>query len=708
MAVWNLFARVRREGRPNRKAGRTPPTRKTRLQFTGLEQLEHRTLLTANLAIANVASPSSAVVAGDVVQYNITVTNSGTNDATGTVVTDQLPTGETFLGLEVPNATSSPDISYNEATNTVTYNAGTVSGLVGSSVANVYALVNSDASGTLTNTAGAFSADDPSHSSSATAVTSQQQNSVTALGAGATDLSINVSAANNNAAVNPGGIDTETYTIVVTNNGANTATGVKVVDYLPASFAGTNTTEPTGVTVTFPQTDVAQATLPNLSAGQSLTFTITFDGPDTPPGALINMAYVTDTNGDANPDDNSATTVTPVNPAAGSAVDLAVTQSTAPVSGTVNQPLVYTITVTNNSATTDATNVYVTDLLPTGATFVSGSTSVGGVNVVAQSGSVISALIPTLTKGTSATLTVTVTPTAGGTITNSAYVESTDDVDSTQNDNVDSIQTHVNSTGLVANFQAGTPGDGTNPTFISNLYHELLGRAGDASGTTFWLNFLQAAGSRGRNQVVDTFLNSTEYKTLVVTSAYENLLHRLPDAGGLQFWVAELGNPGQPGGHNGLADEKFLVAAFASTDEYYADAGNTDHGWVDTLYVDLFGRNADSGGEAFWTQQAASLIPATRATLVLDLLNSAEAEHKLLNADYPNAGSSPAAGTNVGGTYALANITGGGWENLYLEGPYVTTGGASDPFFVQLQNQTAWDDVVAGILQTSQFYTNPN
>ncbi|HVX14436.1 MAG TPA: DUF4214 domain-containing protein [Pirellulales bacterium] len=700
----NFMARVRRESRPHRKVGHGPARRKTRLPFGGLEQLEHRTYLAADLAVTNVASTAAAVVPGDVVEYHITIQNNGNSNATNTIVTDQLPTGETFMGLEVPNAASSPDISYDQSTNTVTYNAGTVVGIGSTAQANVFALVNSSASGTLTNTANAYSADDPTHSSAGTAASSQQQNSASSLGAGATDLAISVYAANDNMPVNPGGIDTETYNIVVKNDGPNTATGVVVTDYLPASFPGTNTSEPSGVNLTFPETDVAQATLPDLNAGASETFTITFDGPDTPPGALINTAFVTDANGDSDPTDNSATTVTPVNPSAGSAVDLSVTQSAASLSPP-NQPLVYTVTVTNNSGSTDATNVYVNDLLPMTTTFVGGSTSVGGVDLVAQSGSVVSALFPTLAHGTSATLTITVTPSASGTLANSAYVESADDVDSSQTDNGSTLYT---SAGLVSNFEAGTPGDGTSQTFIGNLYYELLGRAGDAGGVTYWLNFLQSAGSAGRAEVVADFLNSTEYKTVLVRDAYQTLLGRAPDAAGMQYWLQELGYPSSADGQAGTVDEKLLVITIASSNEYYSKAGNTNQGWVDWLYLDLLGRHADPSGEAYWTQQADNLTPATRGTLVLSLLNSAEVEEKLLNTDYPNAGSSSSPGTIMGGSYALANITGGGWENLYLQGPYIVTGGATDPFLTQLQAQVNWDDVIAGILESSQYYTNSN
>jgi uncharacterized repeat protein (TIGR01451 family) len=666
--------------------------------------------MAADLAITNQVAPTSTLVAGNVVQYDLTVTNSGSLSATATMVTDQLPVGEMFLGLRVPGAATSPSISYDGGANAVTWNAGTIASGGGSVNAIVYALVNTNSAGSLTNTAAAFSPDDPSHSSSASAVTSQQQSKASRLSGGAADLSIGVAAANHNAPVAPGGTDSETYTIVVKNNGQTTATGVQVIDLLPPGSApGTNSTEPTGVTVTFPQSYYALATLPDLAAGQSLKFTITFDGPDTPPGALVNQAYVTSAGGDTNNSDNFATTVTPVTPAAGSTVDLAITQTNSPNSGTVQQSLVYTITVTNNSSTTDATNVYVTDVLPAGAVYVSGSTSVGGVNIVPQSGAVVSALIPTLAKGTSATLTLTVIPSAGGTVTNTASVESGDDQDSSQSNNVVSTNTHINSFGLIANFVAGTPGDGTDTTFISNLYQELLGRAADSAGLSYWLNYLQTTpGSAGRNQAVSTFMASDEYKTALVTSVYENLLHRAPDAGGLQYWVGALGNPGQPGGHNGVADEKYLVTAIASSGEYYADTGGTDRSWVDSLFVDLLGRTIDSGGETYWTQQAGNLTAATRGTLVLDLLNSAEADQKLLNAVYPSTGTSPAPGALSGGTYALANITGGGWENLYLEGPYIATGQTSDPFFVQLQNQMPWDDVISEMLQTSQFYTNSN
>jgi len=640
MNAWNFLFGTRRERRSDRKTRRAAPLGKTRFQTAGLETLEARTLLAADLAMTNQVAPTTALVAGDVVQYNLTVANSGASDATNTVVTDQLPTGETFLGLVTPNNPAVPNISYDAADNTVTYNVGTVTagstgGIGGAPNAVVFALVNSSTSGTLTDTAAVYSADDPSHSTSATAATSQQQNSVTALGAGANDLAISVSPANNNAPVTPGGSDNVVYTITVKNNGSTTASGVQVTDVLPnGSFPGTNSSEPTGVTVTFPQSYYAQATLPNLGAGQSLTFSITVDGPDTPPGALINVAAVSSTGGDTSSGDNFATTVTPVMAATGSAADLSISESASPTYPVVNQSLTYTLTVTNNSTTTDATNVYVTDLLPTGATFVSGTSSLGGVNVVAQSGSVVSALIPTLAKGTTATLTVTVTPTAAGVLANAAYVESTDNTDGTQPNNAITLDTNVTTTALTAHQK-----------YVTAVYEDVLGRSPDAGGLSYWSNLLDQGAAIA--SVATAIAHSAEYyQNFVIAPDYVKLLGRVADAAGLAYWTSQM--------QAGLTDQG-LEAGFVASNEFYLNAGGTNTAWIDSIYTLLLGRTVDASGETYWAGQLAA--GDSRSDVALAIADSAENETKLLDADYQHyLGRAADAG---GVTYWLAQFAAG-------------------------------------------------
>ncbi|MGH7134609.1 MAG: hypothetical protein ACREHD_02655, partial [Pirellulales bacterium] len=84
-------------------------------------------------------------------------------------------------------------------------------------------------------------------------------------------------------------------------------------------------------------------------------------------------------------------------------------------------------------------------------------------------------------------------------------------------------------------------------------------------------------------------------------------------------------------------------------------------------------------------------------------LDSPEAEHKLLDSFYP------APGTLAGAAlYDLAEVTGAGWENLYLQFPFESSPEGNDAFFAELAGGTGWDDVQLDILTSSQFYNNAN
>ena len=264
-------------------------------------------------------------------------------------------------------------------------------------------------------------------------------------------------------------------------------------------------------------------------------------------------------------------------------------------------------------------------------------------------------------------------------------------------------------------YLAGVPGDGTNATFVHNLYRELLGREGDSGGVAFWNAYLQEHDdAAGRLQVLQAFLNSPEYKSHYVSVLYQVFLGRAPEAGGLQFWTDKMGSPGTPGEHSGSADEKFVFAAILGSDEFYLKAGNTPQGWVNALYEDLFGRAADGAGMTFWTNELATRGAGDRDGIVRDLLTTPEAAHLLLNVFYPAAGGTaahplPAPGTAVpSGSTDLAVATGDGWENLYLEGPFDSATEGNDAFFAELAAGAAWDDVQLQLLATAQFYTNPN
>ena len=110
-------------------------------------------------------------------------------------------------------------------------------------------------------------------------------------------------------------------------------------------------------------------------------------------------------------------------------VDLSLTKTASPNPGQVGISLTYRIIATNNGPAT-ATNVTITDTLPAGVTFVSATTTQGNCN---GSGPV-SCSLGSLAVDNRAIITIVVTPSASGQITNSATVSANEsDFDSTNN-----------------------------------------------------------------------------------------------------------------------------------------------------------------------------------------------------------------------------------------------------------------------------------
>ena len=156
-----------------------------------------------------------------------------------------------------------------------------------------------------------------------------------------------------------------------------------------------------------------------LNAAASATITIVVTVPATAAAGTINNSATITGVGDepdtADNSDNVDVTVTR------SAV-LTLTKSDVPDPVVVGGQLTYTILVTNTGPST-ATNVEVTDTLPTGLTFGSVTTTAG---TASEASGVITATIPTLAVNGSATITVvsTVLATfAGTTIANSASAD---------------------------------------------------------------------------------------------------------------------------------------------------------------------------------------------------------------------------------------------------------------------------------------------
>ncbi|CDI06555.1 fibro-slime domain-containing protein [Candidatus Nitrosotenuis uzonensis] len=166
-------------------------------------------------------SDVTVVTAGqDSIQYEITVTNNGISDADNVIITDNLPVEVTFSILG-----SSPECTYDSQTHKITCVIPDSIPPAGVHVVTINGTVNSNALGTITNTASVTTTSSDSDPSNNNA-TSDPIDVISE-----TDISLTKTGS---ATVVAGSI--MTYNLTVTNMGPATAVGVFVQDELPDDF----------------------------------------------------------------------------------------------------------------------------------------------------------------------------------------------------------------------------------------------------------------------------------------------------------------------------------------------------------------------------------------------------------------------------------------------------------------------------------------
>ena len=305
-------------------------------------------------------------------------------------VTDLLPAGVTFVS-------ATPSQAYDPATGLWT--VGTVD--VGSpQTLVIQATVTSP--GPQTNTATITSSDqfDPVTTNDTASVVTVPQQADLALAKAVSDPTPNVG-------------DTITYTVTLSDNGPDAATGVQVTDLLPAGLSFVS----------------ARPSRGTYDAGSGLwtVGTVTTASPQTllilatvvSPGAQTNTATISRAD-QFDPDtgnDTASTTLTPQQS------DLALAKSVNNAAPNVGDTITYTVTLSNNGPDA-ATGVQVTDLLPTGVTFVSDTPSQGTYNSVTGLWTVGS-----VTTTAPQTLTLTATVVAPAQVINTATITHADQFD---------------------------------------------------------------------------------------------------------------------------------------------------------------------------------------------------------------------------------------------------------------------------------------
>lgn len=245
---------------------------------------------TADLAVAKSDTPDP-VAAGSNISYTLTIVNNGPASASNVTLSDSVPANTTFVSMV---QTSGP--AFTLTTGPATESATIATFAPGASATFTLVVnVNAGASGTITNTATATSAStDPiPGNNSATATTTITPSTA--------DLAI--SKTSGSGVVTPG--TNVTYTITVTNGGPATATGVSVVDTLPAGVTFVSATPSQG---TCSGTGPVTCSLGSLTNGATATISLVVQSAATG-GSITNTATVSSTTTDPNPANNTAVSV---------------------------------------------------------------------------------------------------------------------------------------------------------------------------------------------------------------------------------------------------------------------------------------------------------------------------------------------------------------------------------------------------------------
>ncbi len=201
-------------------------------------------------------------------------------------------------------------------------------------------------------------------------------------------------------------------------------------------------------------------------------------------------------------------------------------------------------------------------------------------------------------------------------------------------------------------YQGGNGGDvvvtsiPANPFQVAGWYKDILDRAPDSTGDSFWLGQLNG-GRIPLVKVVNGFLATPEHYADEVEQLYSTYLHRGADPTGLAFWTKLLTQG---------VDTRQLVVDFLLSAEYqglHAD----DTSFVQALYHDVLARAASASEVSAWQQQLAAGT-LDRGAVARAFVTSGEAYQDAVNQDFAQfLGRAPEAAADQYFVAALQNGT---------------------------------------------------
>jgi uncharacterized repeat protein (TIGR01451 family) len=363
----------------------------------------------ADLSISNAASPIP-VQAGNNITYTQVVSNAGPSTATTVTITEAVPANTTAVSLSGP-APWNCNLALLTCTNT-SFAPGAPATIT--LVAKVNAGTASGTNISDTVTVGSAVTDPNNANNSATA------NDTVATGT-QSDLSVTNVAAPTSVAAG----SNVTYTQSVQNLGPSAATGASFTQVTPPNMTFVSITPPVGWTcppASIPPVGGTGSITCNDAGSFALNATANFTlvlqvVPSTPSGTSITE---TDNGSASNGDTgafNSSASATVIVANANSA-DVAIVKTATPNPVTEGTPLTYTLAVTNNGPAT-ATNVIVTDTLPSVVTFLSSTTTQG---TCSEAGGTVTCQLGSMANGANATVTILTIPGTPGVVSNTATV----------------------------------------------------------------------------------------------------------------------------------------------------------------------------------------------------------------------------------------------------------------------------------------------
>ena len=433
--------------------------------------------LTVTLVPSFTATPGvTGVLAGQNLTYTATITNTGPNDDTNVTFTDPLDPNVTYVAgfflLLNDGGDSSPGRG--------AVSGGTVTSMIAtlaagaSDVETIVVSPNAAAVPSTVNTV-TVTGDNFDPNSLSKTPTNTATNTTTV--APSSDLLVQLNSSATSALVG----QALTYTIDVTNFGPSNATGVVLADTLPANTTVVSATNTIGAAPQISGTSLT-ANISALPNGQTAVITIVLTPLTGAVPSMTDTVSVAGTTTDPNILNNSTTLTTSV--AADSDLTLTVVPSATSVQ--VGQNLTYTYTVVNNGPN-DATSAMITDPLPTGMSFVSGTVTVAGIVAAAPTvvGGAVVAALGTVTNGSTATVTIVLSPgeAAVPSAVNVATVSSAL-IDPNPLDDTVTVTTPVTAladVGVTITGPSGTVPVGQNVTYTINLINN---GPDDASGVT--------------------------------------------------------------------------------------------------------------------------------------------------------------------------------------------------------------------------------